>query len=151
MMKKILPQANSFETIIKVFLFAGIKDRYVKDDIAKFCDFDIRQADYYLGACIYLGLFDENGNLTAIGRDIIDNDREHCKERLYELVICDELAGKFFARMALTPNYDIDEIRKYAATITKEKYDYSTAVIERRSSAMVGWCEEILVHIRRIK
>ena len=150
-MKKILPQANSFETIINVFLFAGIKDRYVKEDIAQFCGFDIRQADYYLGACIYLGLFDEKGNLTSIGHDIIDNDREHCKERLYELVICDELAGKIFAKMALTPHYDIDEIRNYAAAIINEKYSYSPAVISRRSSAMVGWCEDILNYVRRNK
>ncbi len=148
-MKKILPQANNFETIVRVFLFAGIKERYIKEDIAKFCNFDIRQADYYLGACIYLGLFDENGELTDIGRDIINNDRDHCKERLYELVICDELAGRIFARIALSKNYDLNEIRKYAANLTKERYDYSDAVINRRSSAIVGWCEEILEHIKR--
>ena len=148
MMKKLLPQANSFETIIKVFLFAGIKERYDKDDIAEFCEFDKRQADYYLGACMYLGLFDEEGALTPVGRDIIENDREHCKERLYELVITDELAGKFFAKLATTKNYDINEIREYAAQLTRERYEYSDAVINRRSSAIVGWCEEILEYIK---
>lgn len=148
-MKKILPQANNFGTIVRVFLFAGIKERYIKEDIAKFCNFDIRQADYYLGACIYLGLFNENGELTDIGRDIINNDRDHCKERLYELVICDELAGRIFARIALSKNYDLNEIRKYASNLTKERYDYSDAVINRRSSAIVGWCEEILGYIKR--
>jgi hypothetical protein len=148
MMKKLLPQANSFETIVRVFLFAGIKERYIKDDIAEFCNFDRRQADYYLGACMYVGLFDEDGLLTSVGRDIIENDRAHCRERLYELVITDELAGKFFAKMATTKHYDINRIREYAANLTKDRYNYSDAVINRRSSAMVGWCEEILEYVR---
>lgn len=151
MMKKILPQANSLDTIIKVFMFAGIKENFTKEDIARFCDFDVRQADYYLGACIYLGLFDENLNLTSLGSDIINNDRSHCKERVYEQILSDELAGRFFARLALSSSDDIDEVKRYAKKLTSTLYDYSDAVIKRRSEAMVGWCEEILMYIKNKK
>ena len=148
-MKKILPQANTFDTVIRVFMFAGIKTNYTKQDIADFCQFDIRQADYYLGTCIYFGLFDSNGKLTVLGNDILNNDRIHCRERLYELVIGDELTGKIFAHMLLFPRKSLQDIRKYAAALTRQRYDnYSDAVIERRSSCIVGWCYEILDYLQ---
>ncbi len=150
-MKRILPQANTFDTVIRVFMFAGIKTNYTKQDIADFCQFELRQADYYLGTCIYYGLFDNRGKLTALGDDILNKDSIHCKERLYELVIGDELSGKIFAHILLNPNKDIKDIKRFAADITRERYDnYSDAVIERRSSCIVGWCCEILdyLHIK---
>lgn len=150
-MKRILPQANTFDTVIRVFMFAGIKTNYTKQDIADFCQFELRQADYYLGTCIYYGLFDNRGKLTALGEDILNKDRIHCKERLYELVIGDELSGKIFAHILLNPHKDIKDIKRFAANITRERYDnYSDAVIERRSSCIVGWCLEILdyLHIK---
>lgn len=148
-MKRILPQANSLDTVIKVFMFAGIKHNFTKEEIADYFNFDIRQSDYYLGACIYLGLFDEDLQLTETGRDIIENDLTHCKERIYELVITDSLASHFFAKVALFPSLGEKGIDNYAASLTRKQYDYSDAVIERRSSAMVGWCEEILDYIKK--
>lgn len=148
-MKKILPQANTFDTVIRVFMFAGIKTNYTKQDIADFCQFDLRQADYYLSTCIYFGLFDNNGKLTALGDAILNNDRIHCRERLYELVIGDDLTGKIFAHMLLFPRKSLLEIRKYASALTRERYaNYSDAVIERRSSCIVGWCYEILDYLQ---
>lgn len=149
MNRKLLPQANTLKLIIKTFLFAGLKPDYTKEEIAEFNDFDPRQSDYYLGACIYLGLFDEEGKLTDIGQDIINNDRDHCKERIYELIIQDELTGKFFTRLALFPDESYDEAKKYAAELTRQYYTYSDSVICRRSSAMLGWCKEILDHIKK--
>lgn len=147
-MKKILPQANTFDTVIKVFMFAGLKANYTKQEIADFCQFDPRQSDYYLGTCIYYGLFDEHGVLTTLGQDILNNDRNHCKERLYELVMGDELSGKFFAHLLLYPMKDIKEHRAFVAKLTADLYPlYSDAVIQRRSSCMLGWCYEILDYL----
>ena len=57
-MKKLLPQANDLEKVINVFVYTLSKSNCTKQDIADFCQFDIRQADYYLGACHYLNLLD---------------------------------------------------------------------------------------------
>lgn len=147
-MKKILPQANTFDTVIKVFMFAGLKTNYTKQDIADFCQFDPRQSDYYLGTCIYYGLFDGQGILTPLGQEILQTDRTHCRERLYELIIGDELSGKFFAHLLLYPMKSLKEHREYAAKLTTALYpQYSDAVIERRSSCMLGWCYEILDYL----
>ena len=141
MNKKILPQANTLDTVIKVFLYAGLKTDCTKEDIADFCQFDIRQSDYYLGACIYLGLFDEHGELTCLGQEILDGDEELLKKRIYELILNDELIGKFFTHMILFPR---DDIRAFAAKLTREYFpQYGDAVINRRSSCLVGWCKEI--------
>lgn len=146
-MERILPQANSFDTIVKVFMFAGMKTDYTKADIAQFCQFDIRQSDYYLSACIYFGLFDKHGQLTEVGKDIIQNDIVHCKERLYERVILDELTGKVFAHMLLFQK-DKSEAKAFAKNLVDQIYpQYSDAVNIRRSSCIVGWCEEILDYL----
>lgn len=145
-MKKILPQANTLETVLKVFLYAGLKPNCTKEDIADYCSFDIRQADYYLSACIYLGLFDEHGKLTDKGQEIMDGEDGTYRERIYELILNDELIGRFFVHKLLFPQ---DDIKAYAANLTREFFpEYGDAVIERRSSALVGWCDTIAAYLK---
>lgn len=145
MMKKILPQANTLDTVLKVFLYAGLKPNCTKEDIADYCQFDTRQSDYYLGACIYLGLFDENGELTEIGNKILQVGTTY-RDRIYEIIINDPLIGKFFTHMMLFPD---DDIKAFAAKLTSSMYpEYGEAVINRRSSALVGWCVEIAKYLK---
>jgi len=146
MMKKILPQANTLETVLKVFLYAGLKPNCTKEDIAEYCQFDPRQADYYLGACIYLGLFDMNGKLTPAGEDILEADGSSYRERIYELILNDQLIGAFFVHMIVFPD---DNIKAFAANLTAKMFpEYGEAVINRRSSALVGWCVEIAKYLK---
>lgn len=144
-MKRILPQANTLATVLKVFLYAGIKANCTKEDIAEYCCFDIRQADYYLGACIYLGLFTEKCELSDLGREILNTEDGSYKARVYELILNDELIGKIFTHKLLFPKSDI---KQYAADITRQMYpEYGDAVINRRSSCLVGWCSEIMEYL----
>lgn len=145
-MKRILPQANTLETVLKVFLYAGLKPNCTKEDIAEYCQFDPRQADYYLGACIYLGLFDENGQLTPLGAEIIEKDDSSYRDRIYEIILRDPLIGAFFVHMLVFPD---DDIKAYAAKLTASMFpEYGDAVINRRSSALVGWCVEIAKYLK---
>lgn len=146
MMKRILPQANTLETVLKVFLYAGLKPNCSKEDIADYCQFELRQADYYLGACIYLGLFDEEGKLTPIGTEIIEANDSSYRDRIYEIILNDSLIGAFFVHMLVFPE---DDIKAYAARLTANMYpEYGEAVINRRSSALVGWCVEIAKYLK---
>ena len=56
-MKKLLPQANSLDTVIKVFVYVASKQSCTQSDIADFCSFEPRQAAYYLNACYYFMSF----------------------------------------------------------------------------------------------
>lgn len=148
-MKKLLPQANSLDTVIKVFVYACTKKECSQADIAKFCSFEPRQAAYYLNACYYLGLVDDKGSVTELGKEILENPDE-IKQQVYWLIINDEIIGSVFNYKLIFPNKDA---REFTIKWLGEKYpDYSTAVIERRASTLLNWCDEILDSplIRRI-
>ena len=138
-MKKLLPQANNLDTVIKVFIYFGNKDNCTIQDIANFIDFEPRQAQYYLSACIYLDLIDETPKLTYFGKSLFD-DPSLIKDKSYERIISDEIIGKIFAHLLL---FNVD-IKDYSFKIIKMYYpDYSDAVIERRASTIKNWCEVI--------
>lgn len=138
-MKKILPQANNLETVIKVFIYFGNKVGCTIQDIANFCGFDPRQAQYYLSACIYLDLITEDLQLTEYGKSLF-GEPTLIKKKIYEKIISDEVIGKIFAHMLFFE----EDIKKYASFIIKRYYpEYSDAVVERRASTLKNWCMEI--------
>ena len=140
-MKKLLPQANSLDTVIRVFVYASNKKDCTIGDIAEFCSFEPRQASYYINACYYLGLVDEHGIPTSLGRDIMNN-LDEIWQRIFWLIIKDEIIGEIFDYMLVFPNKDA---REYAVQFLSEKYpEYSPAVINRRAGTILNWCEEIL-------
>lgn len=139
-MKKLLPQANNLDTLIKVFIYFGNKENCSIQDIADFIGFEPRQAQYYLSACIYLDLIDETPKLTEFGESLFDTP-SLIKDRIYERIISDEIIGKIFAHALLFSN----DLKKYSYSIIKKYYpDYSDAVIERRGSTIDNWCEKII-------
>ena len=145
-MKRILPQANSLSTVIKTFIYCSNRDNYSKKEVADFCGYQPRQADYYINACHYIGLLDNNGCCSMIGRDIISGDYATIKIRTYELILQDEFIGKIFTKLVL---YSENEARKYAIEYVNKHYpQYGEAVVNRRASCIVGWCIEILDYIR---
>lgn len=142
-MKKLLPQANNLDTLIKVFIYFGNKKDCTVQEIADFIGFEPRQAQYYLSACIYLDLIDETPELTEFGKSLFD-EPALIKNRIYERIISDEIIGKIFAHMLLFE----DDIKDYACTIIKQYYpEYSDAVIERRASTLKKWCLETICNV----
>ncbi len=139
-MRKLLPQANNLDTLIKVFIYFGNKNECSIQDIADFIGFEPRQAQYYLSACIYLDLIDEEQKLTKFGKSLFDEPSE-IKNKIYERIISDEVIGKIFAHALL---FD-DDLKQYSCKVIKDFYpNYSTAVIERRASTLKNWCEKII-------
>lgn len=146
-MKKLLPQANNLDTLIKVFIYFGNKNECSIQDLADFIGFEFRQAQYYLSACIYLDLIDETPKLTEFGRSLFE-DPITIKYKIYERIISDDVIGKVFAHLLLFN----DDVKNYSFEIVKKYYpNYSDAVIERRASTIKNWCEKILkeVYYRR--
>lgn len=144
-MKKLLPQANTLATVIRTFKLIGNTMDCSMTDIASFNEFDVRQASYYSNACFFLGLIDEELNLTPLGMDIM-TDPKNAKVRIYELIIKHELIGQLFAKTALYPkNTAIKESKELVRSLYPE---YGEAVIDRRTKCLIGWCEEIIDYIR---
>lgn len=72
------PQADDFNKVIGIFEQIGIQDGITKDEITAHLDYDPRQSDYYVNACIYLGWVVRIGErpsrfaLSNIGQQIFD-------------------------------------------------------------------------------
>lgn len=140
-MKKLLPQANSLDTVIMVFIYACSKKGCTQTDIADFCSFEPRQAAYYLNACFYLGLVDANGTITSLGSDIMNNIDE-LKQQIYWLILKDKIIGTIFNYKLIFPEKDS---RQFAIDFLTNNFpEYSKAVIRRRASTLLNWCDEIL-------
>ena len=140
-MKRLLPQANSLDTVIKVFVYASNKRDCTMADIASFCSFEPRQAAYYINACYYLGLVDESGKITNLGSQIMNNISE-IKQQIYWLIVEDEIIGKIFNYKLIFPEKDA---RAFSINYLTERFpEYSEAVIKRRASTLLNWCDEIL-------
>ena len=144
-MKKLLPQANTLDTVIRTFRFASNKNNCTLGDIANFIQFRVRQAAYYSNACFFLGLLDDNLEPTDLGRKILEEGKD-TRKRIYEVIISHELIGRLFAKTALLPQkVAIKEGKK----IVKDLYpEYGDAVIDRRTKCLIGWCKEILDYIK---
>lgn len=146
-MKKLLPQANSLETLVKVFIYRINKLDCTVNDVAEYCGFEPRQASYYLSACYYIDILDENQNVTDLGKAIIDNKNITIKEGIYERIISDKIIGPIFAKMLIG---DYKNLKYFAKEIiSTEFHHYSAAVIERRISTIFSWCYEIKDYITK--
>lgn len=147
-MKKLLPQANTLQTVIRTFKFIANTIDCTLDDIAEFNQFRLRQASYYSNACFYLGLIEEDLQLSPLGEEIMEEPK-NAKVRVYELIIKHELIGQLFAKTALYPKA---RAVKEGKELVRELYpEYGEAVIDRRTRCLIGWCEEILDFIKSSK
>lgn len=141
-MGKILIQANNLDMVIDTFMYIYMHPGCKKQDLADYCGFSLRQADYYTNACIYLDLINDDWSKTPLAVDIFTNNPAEISERVYARIISDELMGKIFARIYVLPNEDPST---FALELTKEYYPgYSEAVYERRSDNIVKWCRRII-------
>ena len=144
-MKKLLIQANNLDMVIDAFMYISMHPNCKKQELADYCGFTLRQADYYTNACKYLDLIDDNWKLTPLSKDIFLNNPAEVRERVYERIIADGLMGAVFARMYVLPNENHSE---YALELVKEYYPgYSDAVYIRRSDNIIKWCKRIINEI----
>lgn len=143
-MKKLLPQANSLNRVVDVFIYYGCRKDCSVQDVAAFCQFEPRQAQYYLNAAVYLDLLDQDLAVTDFGQRLL-GDSSNIKRAIYERIISDEVIGKIFAHMILYP-YEDPKIFgvEYLTSLYPE---YGDAVIQRRLSTLISWCKEIIDYI----
>ena len=141
-MGKILIQANNLDMVIDTFMYIYMHPECSKQELADYCGFTLRQADYYTNACKYLDLINDDWSKTSLAIDIFTNNPAEISERVYARIISDELMGQIFARIYVLPNEDPST---FALELTKEYYPgYSDAVYERRSDNIVKWCRRII-------
>lgn len=141
-MGKILIQANNLDMVIDTFMYIYMHPDCSKQELADYCGFTLRQADYYTNACKYLDLINDDWSKTPLAIDIFTNNPAEISERVYARIISDELMGQIFARMYVLPNEDPTT---FALELTKDYYPgYSDAVYERRSDNIVKWCRRII-------
>lgn len=141
-MGKILIQANNLDMVIDTFMYIYMHPGCSKQELADYCGFTLRQADYYTNACKYLDLINDDWSKTPLSIDIFTNNPAEISERVYARIISDELMGQIFARMYVLPNEDPTI---FALELTKEYYPgYSDAVYGRRSDNIVKWCRRII-------
>lgn len=141
-MGKILIQANNLDTVIDTFMYIYMHPGCTKQELADYCGFTLRQADYYTNACKYLDLINDDWSRTSLAIDIFTNNPAEISERVYARIISDELMGQIFARIYVLPNEDPS---MFAIELVKEYYPgYSDTVYERRSDNIVKWCRRII-------
>ena len=141
-MGKILIQANNLDMVIDTFMYIYMHPECNKQELADYCGFTLRQADYYTNACKYLDLINDDWSKTPWAIDIFTNNPAEISERVYARIISDELMGQIFARIYVLPNEDPSS---FALELTKEYYPgYSEAVYNRRSDNIIKWCRRII-------
>lgn len=141
-MGKILIQANNLDTVIDTFMYIYMHPDCTKQELADYCGFTLRQADYYTNACKYLDLINDDWSKTSLAVDIFTNNPAEISERVYARIISDELMGQIFARIYVLPH---ENHSTFAMELVKEYYPgYSDAVYERRSDNIVKWCRRII-------
>lgn len=141
-MKKILIQANNLDIVIDVFMFIYYHQGCKKQEIADYCGFTLRQADYYTNACKYLDLINQDMSPSELAYDIFKKSSAEVTERVYKRIIEDEFIGQIYRKMIDAPN---DNISEFAKNLTMIFFPgYSNAVYERRSDNMVKWCKKII-------
>lgn len=141
-MGKVLIQANNLDLVVDTFMYIYMHPGCSKQELADYCGFTLRQADYYTNACKYLDLINDDWSKTTLAVDIFTNNPAEISERIYARIISDELMGQIFARIYVLPNEDHST---FALELTKEYYPgYSEIVYERRSDNIVKWCRRII-------
>ena len=73
--------------VIDTFMYLYIHPKCTKQELADYCGFTLRQADYYTNACKYLDLVDDNLGKTPLATDIFTNNPAEIPERVYARII----------------------------------------------------------------
>ena len=141
-MRKTLIQANNLDTVIDVFMYIYLHPGCKKQEIADYCGFSLRQVDYYVGACKYLDLLNNDWSPTDIATRMFEERPAEITECVYERIIGDELMGQIYKKMVESPTENHSELAK---ELVMDYYPgLSEAVYVRRSDNIVKWCKKII-------
>lgn len=141
-MAKLLIQANDLDKVIDIFKYVYLHPGCGKQTLADYCGITLRQVDYYVNACEYLDLLNDDMSATSLAIDIFTINPVEVTERVYERIISDKMIGKIFSRLLLLPD---DDIVAYSNKIARDFFPgYSVAVYKRRSDNIVKWCRKII-------
>ncbi len=140
--KKIpFPQANDFNKIITILESKQevLKDREMIQELIEVGS--NRQVLYYLSACQFLGLIDENDNFTEIAMDIKSYCYENKITALSSLIISKPVFGEvFFKKYFYGEDANTEEIAQLISDLWGTE---SYSVCLRRASTVKKWLEWI--------
>ncbi|EAG6357602.1 hypothetical protein HLC09_002845, partial [Listeria monocytogenes] len=135
------PQANSMGRILSILEY--IKIPMNKNELAKICEFDIRQSDYYSNALIYLGFAKRNEKSefvhTQLGSKIskMANNNERNKI-IIESILKFKIFKKIFDSIIINGGeFDTEYIFKLVLVDGGNRISEST--IRRRTSTVCAW------------
>lgn len=144
------PQANSFDRVINLCELLNQKDTLKKEIVTQNYDFDRRQADYYLNAGKYLGLFDRKREgdlssfyLTAEGKNLFKISIFDRQIKLVKLILSFRAFHNtlkiYFENGIMPEKVEIVQIMRNANLrhITESTY-------ARRSSTILSWVNWIV-------
>lgn len=139
------PQANDFNKVVSVI---NIPDEaqltsypYMRVYLGDISD---RQVDYYISACIYLGLVDKEKHFSADGLYLRTLVGVNQIAELSRRIVSDNVFGSvYFQEKMLGVHLEKDDI----VDIMKNYIDLeSDAVYTRRASTVISWINWINLH-----
>ena len=131
------PQANQFERVIAIMSLEKSSDLQSDDILMSILDnITYRQVQYYLSACEYLGLINDNRTYTEMGEMIRNLSYSEKIIQLARVVIADPIIGTVYLTERLHQmEMSVEEI----AHIISKYYQLSDAVYRRRAQTVVSW------------
>ena len=132
------PQANDFQKVISII---NIDDDEKLKDYGYMCiylgEISPRQVDYYISACIYIGLLDEHKAFTELGQRLHQMGTTDKMAELARYIISDEIFGTVYFRQKLL-GFDLET--EDVVDIMKEYIVFeSEAMYKRRASTVLSW------------
>lgn len=136
------PQADDFEKVIKLINLENIEKYNDKIALSMILgDIADRQVQYYLSACMYLGILDEKKNLTPKGVSIRKLNYAGQVVELSRIIISDEIFGEvYFMQKYLEVKLNREDV----IGIMKKKISFnSEELYKRRAQTVIKWIEWI--------
>ena len=133
------PQANDFEKVVRILNIDQENKLNEKKYMSAVLDMiSERQVQYYISACMYLGLINDNKRFTEIANELrLLNSSEQTVE-LARLVVSDKIFGKAYFTQKLykikLSTDDIIEIMKEAGVNFESEEMY-----KRRAQTVSSW------------
>lgn len=133
------PQADDFDKIIQILNIPS-ESQLSDNSFLVFYLSDInteRQANYYISACMYLGLVDSNRKFTTKGQIIREMNLPEKKLECVNIILSHRTFLEVYTKQLFyKKELSNDEI---AELIKKEYPNYTEGIYNRRASTVKGW------------
>lgn len=132
------PQANDFEKVIKILNIDN--PLKLKDYTAMgvyLGDISSRQVDYYLAACVFLGILDDNKEFTELGVQLRNMGSTEQMAELARILISDKIFGKVYFQQKIL-GFELDKNDVIDIMKDNVKFDCEPMYV-RRASTVMSW------------